>query len=83
MTSGELARNTLLTKLRKIAYDAETGAVKKNIVAKTIDFVLTKALNKQWLKLFLLMSKWQKSGLTRSSRCSKKWKITAKPEGHA
>lgn len=52
MTSGELTRNTLLTKLRKIAYDAETGAVKKNIVAKTIDWVLTKALNKEWLKLF-------------------------------
>lgn len=56
MTSGELTKNNLLIGLRKLAVDQETGATKTNTTAKIANWIITKILNKEWLKLALAIA---------------------------
>ena len=44
-------KNTILKGLEALAYDKETKEIKNNTVAKIANWVITKILNKEWLKL--------------------------------
>ena len=50
--SAESLKGLALRKLSSVAYDSETNTVKTNTAAKTANWIITKILNKEWLKLF-------------------------------
>ena len=52
LSYGNSLKNILLKKLESLAYEEGTTQVKKGIIAKTADWILTKMLAGQWLKLF-------------------------------
>lgn len=56
LSYGNSLKNILLKKLESLAYEEGTTQVKKGIIAKTADWILTKMLNKEWLKLFVAIA---------------------------
>lgn len=56
LSYGNNLKNILLKKLEKLAYKEGTKEVKEETSAKIANWIITKMLNKEWLKLFVAIA---------------------------